>query len=74
MRPATTEGRAHADADAVVLATTLAGQTRQTLQQAADSAGQTRSRIVALVVADPAASAAREAGKASWLNRFRQAG
>lgn len=74
MRPATTEGRAHADADAVVLATTLAGQTRQTLQQAADSAGQTRSRIVALVVADPAASAAREAGKANWLNRFRQAG
>ena len=74
MRPATTEGRAHADADAVVLATTLAGQTGQTLQQVADSAGPTRSRIVALVVADPAASAAREAGKASWLNRFRQAG
>ncbi|SIR07312.1 GumC family protein [Bosea sp. TND4EK4] len=74
MRPATAEGRAHADADGVVLATAVAGQTLEALQEAADRAAPERSRIVALVVADPAGSPSREAGKVSWLSRFRQAG
>lgn len=79
MRPATVGGNAHADADAIVLATGFAGQTVETLKATADAASPDRSRIIALVTTDttPAAepqSMEKATAKVSWLNRFRQAG
>lgn len=75
MRPASGEAKAPADADAVVLAVSLAGRTSADLVALADAVTGDRSRIIALLAADAEAPAAEpKSAGVRWLGRLRQAG